>query len=371
MDRGQTRKARPSSVAFWHGLLALGLVVTVACERRAAPDRPVRVYVSNEQGGDVAILDPEAGAVLGRIPVGKRPRGLRLLPDGRHLLVALSGSPIAGPGVDEAKLPPPDRSADGIGLVDLETKKLVRVFPSGDDPESFDLSPDGRTVYISNEETAEMSVLDRSTGRITGRVKVGVEPEGVTVRPDGRVVYVTCEADNAVVAVDTRSLAILARVPTAARPRSIVFSRDGRTAFVTAETGGAVTVIDAVSHTVVATIPISRSAGAPTPISRSAGAPTAARPMGSALSRDGRAVFVSNGRGQSVAILDVAGRRVARMIEGVGVRPWGIGTSPDGRKVYTANGPSNDVSVIDVSSGVVEKRIPVGRSPWGLAVDAR
>jgi YVTN family beta-propeller protein len=72
-----------------------------------------------------------------------------------------------------------------------------------------------------------------------------------------------------------------------------------------------------------------------------------------------------------VAILDVAGRRVARMIEGVGVRPWGIGTSPDGRKVYTANGPSNDVSVIDVSSGIVEKRIPVGRSPWGLAVDAR
>lgn len=361
MDRGQARKARPSSVAFWHGLLTLGLVLTVACERRPTPDRPVRVYVSNEQGGDVAILDPEAGAVIGRISVGKRPRGLRLLPDGRHLLVALSGSPIAGPGVDEAKLPPPDRSADGIGLVDLETKKLVRVFPSGDDPESFDFSPDGRAVYISNEETAEMSVLDRATGRITGRVKVGVEPEGVTVRPDGRVVYVTCEADNAVVAVDTRSLAILARVPTAARPRSIVFSRDGRTAFVTAETGGAVTVFDAVTHTVVATIPIPRSAGAP----------TAARPMGSALSRDGRAVFVSNGRGQSVAILDVAGRRVARMIERVGVRPWGIGTSSDGRKVYTANGPSNDVSIIDVATGVVEKRIPVGRSPWGIAVGRR
>jgi YVTN family beta-propeller protein len=361
MDRGQARKARPSSVAFWHGVFALGLVLTVACERRPAPGHPFRLYVSNEQGGDVAILDPEAGVVVGRISVGKRPRGLRLLPDGRHLLVALSGSPIAAPGVDEAKLPPPDRSADGIGLVDLETKKLVRVFPSGDDPESFDLSPDGRTVYISNEETAEMSVLDRPTGTITGRVKVGVEPEGVTVRPDGRVVYVTCEADNVVVAVDTRSLAVLARVPTAARPRSIAFSREGRTAFVTAESGGAVTVIDTVTHTVAATIPIPRSAGAP----------TAARPMGSVLSRDGRMVFVSNGRGQSVAIVDVASRQVARVIEGVGVRPWGIGTSPDGRKIYTANGPSNDVSVIDVGSGGVEKRIPAGRSPWGVAVGAR
>jgi hypothetical protein len=52
-------------------------------------------------------------------------------------LVALAGSPIGGPGVDERKLPPADRAADGIGLVDLETRKLVRLFPSGQDPDSL------------------------------------------------------------------------------------------------------------------------------------------------------------------------------------------------------------------------------------------
>jgi YVTN family beta-propeller protein len=90
--------------------------------------------------------------------------------------------------------------------------------------------------------------------------------------------------------------------------------------------------------------------------------------MGGALSPDGKQLYISNGRGESVAVIDVAGRKVARLIDGVGPRPWGIAVSPDGKKVFTANGPSNDVSVVDVATGKVEKRIKVGGLPWGVAV---
>ena len=164
-------------------------------DRRAAgapvnPNGP-RIYVSDETGRDVVVIDPDAGQVVGRIEVGKRPRGLRLSKDGKQLFIALSGSPIGGPGVDESKLPPADRAADGIGVVDIASGKLVRKFTSGPDPESFDISPDGKFLYVSNEDAAEMSALDLASGEITHRVKVGEEPEGVTVRPDGRVVYVT------------------------------------------------------------------------------------------------------------------------------------------------------------------------------------
>src|SRR5881394_1675492 len=69
--------------------------------------------------------------VVARIPVGKRPRGLKLARDGKTLYVALSGSPRGGPGVDESKLPPPDRAADGVGVVDLTARKLVRTYASG------------------------------------------------------------------------------------------------------------------------------------------------------------------------------------------------------------------------------------------------
>src|SRR5687767_9523373 len=92
-------------------------------ESTPAPVTPappaVRVYVSDETGGAVVVIDPAAGRVVERIAVGKRPRGIRLSPDGKHLYVALSGSPIAPPGVDESKLPPPDRATDGIGAIEL------------------------------------------------------------------------------------------------------------------------------------------------------------------------------------------------------------------------------------------------------------
>ena len=38
------------------------------------------------------------------------------------------------------------------------------------DPEAFDQSPDGGRLYISNEETAELSVLDLTIGKVVRRV---------------------------------------------------------------------------------------------------------------------------------------------------------------------------------------------------------
>jgi YVTN family beta-propeller protein len=348
------------------GAVVMLIACAAACGRptdtsstgEASPAPGVRLLVTDETGGNLVIVDTATGQVVERIPVGKRPRGLSMMRDGVHVLVALSGSPIAGPGVDESTLPPADRSADGIGVVDVAARKLVRTLPSGQDPETFDLSPDGQTVYVSNEETAEVSALDMATATIRGRVKVGGEPEGVTVRPDGRVVYVTAEADNAVFAIDTSTLAVVARIETGPRPRAVVFTRDGAVAFVTAENSGAVTVVDAATHKPSGTIAVPPTAGTPTP----------PRPMGAVLSPDGRQLFVSLGRARSVAVIDVAERRVVRTIEEIGTRPWGIAVSADGRKLYTANGPSGDVSIIDLATGTVERRVMVGGSPWGVIV---
>ena len=205
----------------------------------------------------------------------------------------------------------------------------MKKYNSGQDPESFDISPDGKFIYVSNEDAAEMSVLDLASGEVTQRVKVGEEPEGVTVRPDGRVVYVSCEGDNEVVAIDTTTYKVVGRLKTAARPRSIVFTPDGATAFIATENGNAVNVADAKKHAVLETLKIPATEGTPTP----------PRPMGTIISPDASRVFVSLGRAKSVGVVDVATRKVLRTFENVGARPWGIGISPDGRKLYTANGP--------------------------------
>src|SRR5260370_41688414 len=128
-------------------LAALALLSGCArgCGAPAAPAGPL-AYVSDEEGGYVVVVDPRAARVVTRIAVGKRPRGLKLSRDGKRLYGALSGSPRGGPGVDESKLPPADRNADGIGVVDVATRQLLRIFESGADPETFDLSPDGATL---------------------------------------------------------------------------------------------------------------------------------------------------------------------------------------------------------------------------------
>jgi len=312
-----------------------------------------RLLVTNEDSGDITIIDLARGEVAAKVPVGKRPRGIRVSPDEKLVFVALSGSPKSGPNIDESKLPPADRAADGIGVVDTSQWKLVRILRSGQDPEHFDISNDGKTMFVSNEETAEVTSIDIASGAVTGRLKVGDEPEGVTLRPDGKVVYVTSEGNNQIAAVDVATRKLVATIETGPRPRSVVFTNDGKTAFVACETGAQVTVIDAVKHRRRGEIKI-EAAGA--------------RPMGTAISADGKTVYVSNGRGGSVSSIDVATEKVADTIPNVGTRPWGIAVSSDGQKLYTANGPSNDVSVIDLATKTVVKRIAAGQSPWGVAL---
>src|ERR1700682_3623573 len=176
---------------------------------------PHRVYTSNEASDDVAVIENDA--LVARIAVGKRPRGLKLGPGGK-LYVAVSGSPRGGPGQRDEDLPAPDRAKDGIAVVDLATGQMVGRLPGGPDPESFDLSPDGKLLYVSNEDAAALSVVDIAARRVVRTVKVGAEPEGVTVAPDGKAIYVTSEGDNEVDVVDARSFKLLARPSGAARP---------------------------------------------------------------------------------------------------------------------------------------------------------
>ena len=226
----------------------------------AEPPPVLPIDVSAETAGQVVVVDLARGRVAARIAVGKRPRGIRLSPDGRPPLAALSSSPIAGPGVDESTLPPADRTADGIGIVDLAAARLVRVLPSGQEPEAFDIAPDGRTVCVSNEETGEMSLVDVAT-RTIRRVPVSGEPEGVTLRPDGRVVYVTAEARTRGGRRDRRGVGPCAAVHSRrrARPWGIGVSLGGRWVVTANGPSGDVSVVDLTTGVVVRRIVVGGS----------------------------------------------------------------------------------------------------------------
>jgi len=71
---------------------AAGLTLVALGTCRRAPPRGW-VVVSSEDSGDVRVVDARTDEVVRTIAVGKRPRGVRLSPDGRSLFVATSGSP--------------------------------------------------------------------------------------------------------------------------------------------------------------------------------------------------------------------------------------------------------------------------------------
>src|ERR1700722_461566 len=116
-----------------------------------------QVFVTNERSGDVTVIDGHDLKVTATIPVGKRPRGIHLSPDGKVVYVALSGTPIEGPPQIDAHGNPifdkkkgddddenADKSADGIGVLDVGALKLTGKLKAGSDPEEFALSKDGR-----------------------------------------------------------------------------------------------------------------------------------------------------------------------------------------------------------------------------------
>ena len=343
-------------------LVLLVALLSLACSKKdesggaRSGDGPAeRVYVTDEDGGAVVVIDASKDEVVARIPVGKRPRGVRVSPDGTRVYAALSGSPKSPPGTDPSTLPPADRAADGIGVIDLSTMKLARVIESGQDPELFDVTSDGKRMWISNEETAEASLVDVESGKVLHRVRVGEEPEGVEIHPDGKHVYVTNERDNTISVLDVESGAAVALIAVCQRPRAVVFSADGLRAFTSCEESHNLSVIDTRAHTRTADVDLPGEG---------------VRPMGLAVSADGSTLYCSGGRSKTVHVIDLAGgaHEVKSTITDTGERPWGIGLTRDGKKLYTANGRSGDVSVIDTAKGTVVKRIAVGGSPWGIAV---
>lgn len=338
-------------------------VLSIGCSTSKPPAAPAdnaatqstapRIYVTDEVSGDLTVIDSGTRRVLATVPLGKRPRGVHPSPDGKTLYVALSGSPIAGPGVDESTLPPPDKSADGIGVFDVAQNKLVKIIPGGSDPENFDVSKDGKQLYISNEDTSSASIVDIASEKVIRNLKIGGEPEGVKVTPDGKHVFITSEEDGTIAVLDPSAGRIVSTFKVGHRPRSVAFTLDGSHAYVNAENDGAVVLVDAKRFRMLKAIPI--------------GKPGLIKPMAVLMSADGSRLYTSTGRGHQVFTIDTATNTVLGSVD-VGPRPWGIALSPDGKTLYSANGPSNDISIVDLATNKVTGKVHAGGGPWGIVV---
>src|SRR3954467_6939535 len=118
--------------------LALGL-----CAQAMAAQTGL-VFVSNERSSTIVVLNG-SDQVVSSFKTCARPRGMRFTPDHKQLIVGCGGD-------------------DTIALYDVATQRLVKRFRDIADPETFDLHPNGRDLYISNEDDSEATAIDLPTG---------------------------------------------------------------------------------------------------------------------------------------------------------------------------------------------------------------
>ena len=306
------------------------LLLGMALDSAAATGR---VFVSNEKGDSVSVIDTQTNQVIKTIAVGKRPRGVGLAPDGSAVYVAISGE-------------------NHIAVIDPNSLKVTGQFPSGDDPEAFAVHKNGN-IYISNENDAKASVYEPHTGKLVAEIEVGIEPEGVAISPDGTRAIVTSESTNMLHIIAIPEHTVVNSILVGARPRAATFSADGKLAYATSEIGGEVKKVDVASGTVLGKMALSDDQ---------------AKPKDIVVSRDGKRLYVAGGRANRVFVLDANSLDIITSVA-VGKRVWGLAQSRDGNRLYTTDGVDNQVSVIDTKRNSVVAKIAVGEAPWGIAID--
>ena len=115
------------------------------------------MYVTNETGGDLTVIDGGTNEVVTTIALGKRPRGIKSESRRDAVVRRAQRLPIAGPGMDESKLPPPDKAADGIGMVDIAARKVMKILTVA--PTRADCIERGRhQMFASNKDAGAASI---------------------------------------------------------------------------------------------------------------------------------------------------------------------------------------------------------------------
>ncbi len=95
-------------------------------------------------------------------------------------------------------------NADAVDVIDTGSNRVVAVvgvtapesvlpgrnLPKGANPNNLALSPDEKTLYVTDGGTNAVAVVDVAGARTTGLIPVGWYPNSVTVSADGKYLYV-------------------------------------------------------------------------------------------------------------------------------------------------------------------------------------
>ncbi len=201
-------------------------------------------YGQDDPGRRLVVMDIPKAEVLGTIDMGpgSKPHDSVFLPDNRHAVVTLE-------------------TQDLLAIVDVMTLSVMRTYPIGDtarEGHMICLSPNGNQVYVGGrlgEGTVSVVYLDED--REPTVIQTGLGAEAIAVTPDGRNVWVINQDENTISIIDPDTLSIRETFEAATQPRRLANLPGGRMAVVygNSETAG-IRIFDTETRDILSELPI-------------------------------------------------------------------------------------------------------------------
>lgn len=179
--------------------------------------------------------------------------------------------------------------------------------------------------------------------------------EGAGAAPAaGGLLLIGNKSDDTLSFVDTATLKTLATTTTGRGPHEVTVTPDGKWAFVAnyEGPGDSISLVDVAARKELRKIPLGEHRG----------------PHGIQTSRDGKLVYATCERTQSVIELEVSTEKIRRAFNTDQNVTHMLVLTPDGKKLYTANIGSGTSTVIDLTAGKVVAQIPTGAGCEGIDV---
>ncbi len=333
-------------------VLAASVAAAASCLVAQTPTPTPALLVLSKTDHTLAIVDPSNLNVVAKVPVGNDPHEVAASEDGKTAYVTNYGY----------------GAYHTISPVDLVAQKPLPVIDTGAllGPHGI-MYRDGE-VWFTAEVAKAIARYNPATEKIDWIMGTGQNrTHMIYVFPGGRKVITTNVNSGTMSIIDEYAVhqgetlagvphgAILPPgndwletvIPVGVRDEGFDVSPDGTQAWTASPADGSVAVVDIASKKLVDTI--------------QAGATGANRLK---FTPDGRLVFIS--AGPKLAIINAATHRVLKTLD-LGRGSGGILIQPDGKRAFVACGPSNYVAVIDMDSLEITGHLDVGGNPDGMA----
>lgn len=340
--------------AGFTALLTAALLLTrTGAGAQLASGPALLVVLRSEPAGPVlGIVDPVAGKIVSRVPIGIDPHGVAVSEDGKMAYVANTNA--------HGKTVP---DGDSISVVDIAARKEIRRVEIGQGSRPHEIRVLGGKAYFSASGFKAVGRYDLTRHKIDyfGLGQNG--PHMFAVSKDGKRIFAANNGSGTVSVVDGEGPPdwTTTIVPVGKTPEGTDLSPDGTEVWTVNEESGSVSIIDAVKKTAKETVDL--------------GTDHANRLR---FTPDGKRVVVLDREIGEVVVVDAASRKTVKNIKlpgdtsGQGVSLGDLVVLPDASRVYVAadgraSGAAHYIAEIDLKTLEVTRRIEMPTTPDGLA----